>query len=85
MQILVMNDGLTWGSVDGAYIIDITEEQHDALCEGDDAGMLWARCSDHANGEFEGRELEREMERSYISITDLLARCRLGTWEPENE
>ena len=67
MQILVMNDGTTWGSVDGAYIIDITEEQHDALCEGDDAGMLWARCEDHANGEFEGRELEREMEDSYIS------------------
>ena len=67
MQILVMNDGTTWGSVDGAYIIDITEEQHNALCEGDDAGMLWARCEDHANGELE------DMEDSYISVTGLVS------------
>ena len=67
MQILVMNDGTTWGSVDGAYIIDITEEQHDALCEGDDAGMLWARCEDHANGEL------ADMEDSYISVTGLVS------------
>jgi len=40
MKILVMNDGATWGGVDGAYIIDITEEQHDALCEGDNLGEL---------------------------------------------
>ena len=66
MQILVMNDGDTWGGVDGAYIIDITEEQHDALCEGDNLSMLWARCSDHDNGEL------TDTEDSYISITDLL-------------
>ena len=62
MQILVMNDGDTWGGVDGAYIIDITEEQHDALCEGDNLSMLWERCSDHDHG----------IEETYISITDLL-------------
>lgn len=66
MQILVMNDGATWGSVDGAYIIDITEDQHDALCDSDDAGMLWARCEDHANGEL------TDIEDSYISVTDLV-------------
>jgi len=67
MQILVMNDGETWGGVDGAYIIDITEDQHNRLCEGDNLGEL------------------TDTEDSYISITDLLASCRLGTWEPEDD
>ena len=35
-----MNDGATWGSVDGAYIIDITEDQHDALCDTDLVQLL---------------------------------------------
>jgi len=33
-RILVLNDGETWGGVEGASICVISEEDHDALCEG---------------------------------------------------
>ena len=72
-----MNDGTTWGGVDGAYIIDITEEQHDTLCEGDEVDMLWARCSDHDNGEL------TTIEDSYISVAALLELNE--DWKKENE
>ena len=33
--IIVMNDGETWGGVDGVSILTISEEDHDALCTGE--------------------------------------------------
>lgn len=34
-KILVLNDGETWGGIDGASICIISEADHDALCEGE--------------------------------------------------
>ena len=34
-RILVLNDGETWGGVEGASICVISEEDHDALCTGE--------------------------------------------------
>lgn len=33
-KILVLDDGETWGGIDGASIRVITEEDHDSLCDG---------------------------------------------------
>ena len=57
-----MNDGETWGGVDGAYIIDITEDQHNRLCEGDNLSTLW----DTEEGSLS------TIEDSYISIAALI-------------
>ena len=34
IPILVLNDGDTWSGVDGCSICLITEEDHEALCQG---------------------------------------------------
>lgn len=33
-KILVLNDGETWGGLDGASVCIISEADHDALCDG---------------------------------------------------
>ena len=34
IAIIVLDDGETWGGIDGASICFITEEQHESLCDG---------------------------------------------------
>ena len=34
IAIIVLDDGETWGGIDGASICFLTEEQHESLCDG---------------------------------------------------